>query len=84
MGIFEDQGLAHPQGLPVYLEHSLAVFILDPEIVANSHHLLAHLVAVAPATRSPELPIVLAFVTPFFSSTSHRLTSPFCVLLYFS
>jgi hypothetical protein len=73
MGIFEDQGLAHAQSLAIHLVNFLPVLILDPEIIADRHHLLAHLVAVATSTaRPPELAVILAFIAPFFSSASHH------------
>jgi hypothetical protein len=65
--IFEDQGLAHTQRLAVDLEDFLTALVLDPEIVPDGDHLLAHLVAVAASARSPKLAVVLSF----FSSTSH-------------
>jgi hypothetical protein len=56
------------------------MIVLDPEIIADRHHLLAHLVVVAPAAaRSPELAVVLALIAPFYSSASHH-RSP-CLLL---
>jgi hypothetical protein len=58
------------------------LLVLDPEIVADSHHLLAHLVAVAPAARPPELAIILAFVTPFCSSAWHITLSLLVLLLF--
>jgi hypothetical protein len=43
--------------------------ILDPEVVADGNHLLAHLVMVsAPAARSSEL----AVITSFLSSAWHN------------
>jgi hypothetical protein len=51
----------------------LAVLVLDPEVVADGDHLLAHLVAIAaPTTRSPELAIILALFTPVLSSAWHN------------
>ena len=69
MRVLKDQGLAHAQRLAVYLERFLALLVLDPEIIADSHHLLPHLVAVPPAARSPELAVVLALIAPFASSS---------------
>ena len=69
MGVFEDQGLAHAQRLAVHLVDLLTFIVLDPEIVADGDHLLAHLVVVAAAARSPELAVFLAF----FSSASHNI-----------
>jgi hypothetical protein len=40
------------------------VFVLDPEIVSNGKHFLAHLIAVSTATG----PAHLAVFTPFFTS----------------
>jgi len=67
--IFENQRLAHAQCLAVHFEDLLPVIILDPEVVTNGSHLLAHLVAVAASVRSPKLAILL----PFLSSTSWHL-----------
>src|SRR5574340_364020 len=39
----EHEGVAHPERLAVDLEHLLTV-LLDPEVVADRKHLLAHLV----------------------------------------
>jgi hypothetical protein len=58
MGTFEDQGLAYMQRFSFHLKYFLPVFVSDPEIFANGHHLLAHLVAVASATLPPRLAII--------------------------
>jgi hypothetical protein len=73
MGVLKDQGLAYAQRLAIHFEDLLTTIILDPEIVANRDHLLAHLVVVASTAWSPELTIV----TPFFSSSWHFTISPF-------
>ena len=69
--VFEDKGRAHTHSLAVDFEHFLALLVFDPEIAANSRHLLAHLVAIAAAARATELAIILAVVTSFFSSAWH-------------
>ncbi len=53
MCVLEDQGLAHAQRLAVHLEHLLTLIILDPEVIADGNHLLAHLVVVAATARTP-------------------------------
>jgi len=45
------------------------VLILDPEIIADGDHLLAHLVAVAAAARSPELAVVAAVLLVCLASS---------------
>jgi hypothetical protein len=47
------------------------LIVLDPEIIADGHHLLAHLVVVTTAAWSSKL----AIITSFFSSTWHNITS---------
>jgi hypothetical protein len=51
----------------------LTFIVLDPEIIANGSHLLAHLVVVAAAARSPQAAVFLTF----FSSVSHNSCLPF-------
>jgi hypothetical protein len=61
MCVLEDQGL---ECFTIHLEHFQSVIILNPEVIADGDHLLAHPVAIAPSTRSPEL----AVIPPFFMS----------------
>ena len=60
--VFEDKCRSHTHRFAVHFEYFLSLVVLDPEVIANSHHLLAHLVAVsatARASRAGDRPGVL-------------------------
>ena len=43
-------------------DKSAPLYLINPEIIANTDHFLAHLVVITAPTRSTELAVILAFI----------------------
>jgi hypothetical protein len=70
--VFEDKCRSNTHSLAVDFENFLSLVVLDPEVIANADHLLAHLVAVSATAWASQLAIVLSFLTSFLSSAWHE------------
>jgi hypothetical protein len=70
------EGFADAQRFAVHLEGLLTLVVLDPEVLADGHHLLPHAVARAATAAGAQLAILPAFLSSFCSSsTSHFISS---------
>src|SRR5207248_9489998 len=77
--VFEDEGLAQTQGLAIHFEDLLTAVVFDPEIIADGHQLLSHLIVVhIPTTTQRSTAPLLALFSPLLSSVAHPCISFVC------
>ncbi len=72
-GVLKNHSVAHAYRFAIDLERLVAMLVLDPEIIADCGHFLAHLIAIALTAWSPEL----AIITSFPSSSWHTVLLPY-------